>query len=125
MANPIEFNEANLRLTAPKGDEDTVREMPAYTDGSFCVSCWQLSPEELKELQANDGKLWLWVWSGATQPPVLIDVENPFEQQTPIDDLVQANAAPCALCGGNTPSIEQATTEGSQYCKDCGGTGKQ
>ena len=84
--DPIEFPEVNLALVAPKGDEDSVREMPAYTDGEFCISCWQMSPEEIEQLKKNDGKLWLWVWSLPTsQPPVLIDVANPFEKQEGVD----------------------------------------
>lgn len=127
MADPIEFDEANLKLTAPKGDEDTVREMPAYTDGEFCVSCWQLSPEEMKELAANDGKLWLWVWSGKTQPPVCIDVDNPFEQRTPVDDLVQADTNGVIIGvdeGGKDQTVEtkieiRGTTHIAGAVSDC------
>ena len=48
------------------------------TDGVVCVSCWQLSPKEIKNLIEDSGKIWLWVFSGVTQPPVALTVGNPF-----------------------------------------------
>ena len=89
MADPIPFDEINLTLTAPEGQEEDVDTMPAYTDGTHCISCWQLSPEDLERLKENGGKVWLWVWSGKTQPPVCVDTVSPFEEQQAEENAAQ------------------------------------
>ena len=132
MADPIPFDEMNLTLNAPEGEEENVDAMPAYTDGTHCISCWQLSPEDLERLKENGGKIWLWVWSGHTQPPVCVDTVNPFEGQDATvgvdeggkEQHVETIMLLCPLCKGNTPTIEEAARDGVQYCIECDGVGK-
>ena len=43
--------------------------LPVYCDGETCLSCWDMTfRERLSALFF--GKVWLWVHSGKTQPPV-------------------------------------------------------
>lgn len=71
MADPIAFDEANLKLVGPDGDPN-IRPLPVHrgVDGRI-VSCWQLSGDDLRRIAAT-GEVWLSVWSGATAPPVLV-----------------------------------------------------
>ncbi len=134
MADPIPFDEMNLTLNAPEGEEENVDAMPAYTDGTFCISCWQLTPDDLARLKENGGKVWLWVWSGETQPPVCVDTVSPFDEQDDAtvigvdeggkDTHVETILEVCPLCKGNTPSIEEAEKDGVQYCGECEGQGQ-
>lgn len=50
---------------------DKCAPLPVYVDGKQCVSCWQLSwKEKLSALLF--GRIWLYVLSGETQPPVAL-----------------------------------------------------
>lgn len=69
--HPAEFPQVNKRLGAPKGCEGEVGALPVCTDGNVCVSCWELTPEEL-EIVKRTGKIFLFVFSGETQPPVAL-----------------------------------------------------
>ncbi|MBN8994321.1 MAG: hypothetical protein J0H94_03780 [Rhizobiales bacterium] len=71
MADPIDFDEANLRLVAPTGEEDEVRSLPVRRADGMIVSCWELTPEERAEV-ARTGCVWLSVWSPTSSPPVLV-----------------------------------------------------
>lgn len=46
----IDFLYANLNLTAPAGSEDKVEEIRAYRGQSHITACYNLSPEELTEI---------------------------------------------------------------------------
>ena len=41
------------------------------------ISCWELTDDELMEILQTK-RVWLSVWSGATQPPVCVQGETPF-----------------------------------------------
>ena len=75
----IEFKESNGVRTAPESmTEKECKDLPVYSDGEFCISCWSMSWwERLRALFL--GKIWLSVWSGRTQPPVLVTTEKPLE----------------------------------------------
>jgi len=77
---PVEFEEANGVLHKPESmtDEECLS-LPVFRDGRYCISLWELSEEEKAEL-LKTGKVWLWVLSGETQPPVLLSVSSPFEK---------------------------------------------
>lgn len=75
MAHPFHFEGANKVLGAPSGQEDRCTSLPVFSNGNCCVSCWQLSSEEIAEV-ARTGKIYLSVWFGQTQPPVLIGGEE-------------------------------------------------
>jgi len=66
--DPVNFPQANKTLTAP-GSMPECGELPVFTDGKVCVSVWQLSFIERLRLIWY-GRLWLFVWSGETQPPI-------------------------------------------------------
>ena len=41
-------------------------------DGKQCLSCWRMSlRERLSALLF--GRVWIWVWSGNTQPPIYLE----------------------------------------------------
>jgi len=80
---PVEFKEKNRTLSRPKHFYDECKELPVFTDGNVCISCWSGDVKtRLKFLFT--GKLWLWVYSGYTQPPVWVDAGYPFNKNKKI-----------------------------------------
>ena len=75
MATAVEFAGANRVLRAPAGHEETVSDLHTFNNGNCSVSCWQLSPEEVAEIQRT-GRIYLSVWFGQTQPPVFVGGEE-------------------------------------------------
>lgn len=71
MATPVQFAEANLVLTPPPGEEESVVQLPVLRDNGVIVSCWRPSEAELAEIMRT-GRIWLSVWSGASSPPVYV-----------------------------------------------------
>lgn len=84
MAYPIEFTEQNAVLGSGNnpGTENlpiancTVAVNSENPDVPFIVSCWQLSPEEIAEVQKT-GRVYLGVMGKTTYPVSVIGV-NPF-----------------------------------------------
>jgi hypothetical protein len=72
--SPIKFPEANIVLKGPEGSD--IMDLPAATDGKQCVSCWQLSWRERLNIVVT-GRLWVYVLSGQTQPPIGLAVVEP------------------------------------------------
>ncbi|WP_454287102.1 hypothetical protein [Rhizobium arsenicireducens] len=75
MAEAIRFAGANMVLGAPEGQEETCSDLYTYTNGACSVSCWQLSADELAEVNRT-GRIFLSVFSGRTQPPVFVGDEE-------------------------------------------------
>lgn len=75
---PIKFKECNASLLKPENMTDEECEtLYAFKDGKVIVSCWRLGL--LERLQALfTGKVWLWVHSPITMPPVSLTTVNPF-----------------------------------------------
>ena len=74
---PVEFEESNHNLGAPKGQEKECGSLPVIkTDVGF-TSCWELTDDEWLDIRNNGNKLWLTV-CGEGHPPVLLSVEKPF-----------------------------------------------
>jgi hypothetical protein len=71
MARPIHFAGANATLGAPAGNEHNVEPLHVFRNGRVCVSCWELTPEEIAA-----GVVFLSVYSGPTQPPVMVADEG-------------------------------------------------
>ncbi len=75
---PSKFKLANATLTAPLLRKDImyveeIGNLPIWTDGESCVSLWRMSfRERLSALLF--GRVWLFVLSGRTQPPVSLYV---------------------------------------------------
>lgn len=84
MAVGIEFPQANLVLRAPTPEDaaaGTVYDLHVHRyrdlDGQpHVLSKWQLTPEELEEVQRT-GVVWFSCW-GHTHPPMWITGEDPF-----------------------------------------------
>ena len=68
MAHPVGFEGMNAVMIAPE-DMDC-RDLPSFRDGKHIISCWQLSPEEIKAV-AETGCIWLSIF-GKNTPPVLV-----------------------------------------------------
>ena len=74
--NPIEFEgRTNLLLRPDNMTEDECGNLPIFTDNKFCVSCWKPTIRERLSILLF-GKVWLWVYSGSTQPPVAIEARK-------------------------------------------------
>jgi len=73
---PMKFAESNKVLTKPKGMTDKeCGPLHVYSDGKHCISLWKLTfAERVKGLLF--GNLWLYIWSGETQPPVAIVIKK-------------------------------------------------
>jgi hypothetical protein len=70
---PINFKEANKILLRPESMTDAeCGALHVYTEGKYCLSCWRPSLREKLSILLF-GKVWLWVMSGATQPPVTLE----------------------------------------------------
>ena len=69
---PQKFPQANKDLLKPEGWTDEECEtLPVYTDGQQCISLWKLTWAE-RFSALFFGKVWLYVHSGHTQPPVAL-----------------------------------------------------
>ena len=85
---PINFKQANKNLLKPEGwTDEECGSLPVHSDGKVCVSLWQMTwRERLSALFF--GKVWLFVHSGQTQPPVgltvtkevFVDVEQSLQE---------------------------------------------
>lgn len=84
---PIPFNEANKVLTAPvqgattEGTAHKIDPLHVFTDGQMCISCWQPTWRERLKILFS-GKVWLFIISGSTQPPVAVVSDSPFKPIT-------------------------------------------
>lgn len=89
LAHPIPFAEANKVLGRPPGlTAEECTSLEVFTDGSYCVSRWQLSDDDMKQLYSNGGKLYVLVYSGASQPPIRVQAHSPFFDQAKAEALV-------------------------------------
>ena len=73
---PIEFPEKNRILLKPADMTDKeCCSLPVYCDGKQCISLWKLSwKERLQSLFY--GRLWVYVLSGNTQPPIAFSTKK-------------------------------------------------
>jgi len=70
---PIDFPQANKNLLKPQGwTDEQCGSLPIFSNGQQCISCWQPTWKERLAILLF-GKVWLYVWSGQTQPPVALD----------------------------------------------------
>lgn len=69
---PIVFEQANRTLSKPSNmTDDECSSLSVFSDGSDCISLWQPSWRERLSILFF-GRVWLFVHSGHTQPPVLL-----------------------------------------------------
>lgn len=84
----VGFAGANRVLTAPAGCEDSVDDLPVYANEHEVISCWQLDASEFVRVMQNGGRVWLRVVTNTgSQPPVLLQVDNPFEHRPGSPDV--------------------------------------
>lgn len=83
IMTPIDFKEGNKILYKPQimSDEEC-SPLLVFTDNRECISCWKPSFSEKVKILFN-GKVWLGVLSGSTQPPVFITADYPFVKPKP------------------------------------------
>lgn len=77
---PVKFPESNAVLRKPESmtDEECSALDIFRTNDGRCISCWELTGEELMEVLKTK-RVWVEVHSGATQPPIYIGTSNPFK----------------------------------------------
>jgi len=76
--NPIEFPEQTKVLNKPDSMTDAeCSSMAVHCDGKTCISCWKGGLWDRVKFLFT-GKMWLYVLSGQTQPPVCITPHYPF-----------------------------------------------
>jgi hypothetical protein len=81
--HPIEFDEQNHVYQKPENmTDEQCKPLPVFQgtdDAGFpiIVSCWQLSEDELREINNNSGRIWLGITANV-QPPVWIMAEKSF-----------------------------------------------
>ena len=79
---PIRFRQQTTELQRPAGfSEEDCGALAVFQDGEHCISCWRPSWSG-RLLIALGQPVWLWVWSGRTQPPVALTVDSPFANGT-------------------------------------------
>lgn len=81
MAQPIKWKGANKELGAAKGTEGFVQPMPVFSNGSVCVSCWELSEDDIRQFTAaiirgEKPRLFVSVYYGPSQPPIYVGTEE-------------------------------------------------
>ncbi len=78
MANPIGFREANDILQRPANmTAEECTSLEVFRDGTHVISRYQFTDDELAELKANGGKVYLMLW-GVTMQPAAVVVKSPF-----------------------------------------------
>jgi hypothetical protein len=70
---PVSFPQSNKTLLPPESmSADECETLPVFSNDKYCISCWRPSLKERLSILIF-GKVWLWVMSKYTQPPVAID----------------------------------------------------
>lgn len=79
---PTNFKQSNKILQKPENmTDEECSPLPVFTDEKVCISCWEAGIwERIKFLFC--GRIWVWIFSGKTQPPVSLETKNPFSKDT-------------------------------------------
>ena len=86
---PIDFPQSTKVLQRPSTmTEQECQSLHVWSDGKQCVSCWKLSFKERLNVLFN-GKVWLGVLSGKSQPPVFLSGECVFGK-APLKERMRA-----------------------------------
>lgn len=73
---PINFPQAIKKLGPPIGmTKEECGDLPVFTDGNQCISLWKMNWRE-RVSALFFGKVWVYVWSGQTQPPISLLATN-------------------------------------------------
>lgn len=89
---PSHFLGSN-RVLGPPAEHDSIRvqiaPLPIWTDGEVCLSSWRLSLRE-RIAALVFGRVWLYVASGSTQPPVALSAERtPFPDEKIVGPILE------------------------------------
>lgn len=78
---PTRFPQQTVELQPPAGmTEAECGVLAVHRTGVHCISRW--APTWRERLALIFGApVWLWVWSGNTQPPVALTTESPFVER--------------------------------------------
>lgn len=76
MASGVKWDGANSKMEPPAGHEAHVASISAFRTSQVCVTCWQLTPEELAEVIASGGKVFLSIFYGGGMPPAFVGSES-------------------------------------------------
>lgn len=76
MAEPIDFEGSTDHFGPPPGHEEDIGWLHCFRNGIVVVSAWKLSPEELAEVNANGGVVFMSVRSGQDVFPVFVGTEK-------------------------------------------------
>lgn len=80
---PVDFEQKNFNLGAPRGMEKEVGGMPCWKGelggDPYIISCWKLTAEEI-ELIKTTGTVWLYI-NGYNTYPLAMQVKNPFKDE--------------------------------------------
>lgn len=78
--NPIDFEQSNMTWHKPKNMSNCV-DLKVYRapEDEFSISCWKAPLKERIKFLFS-GIAWLWVF-GATHPPVIVSVQDPFAKE--------------------------------------------
>jgi hypothetical protein len=80
--NPINFPESNKELLKPRGmTDEECSSLHVFCNDGYCLSLWKMTfRERLRALL--HGRVWVYVLSGQTQPPIALDIKrNVFRQE--------------------------------------------
>jgi len=78
---PIKFKGHNKVLGKPSSmTKEECGDLPVFTDEEKCISKWKLSWKE-RVLVLFKGFVWVWVFTGSTQPPISISTKYPFVER--------------------------------------------
>jgi hypothetical protein len=78
---PIKFKESNAVLQKPRSmTDEQCAPLHIFRTGEQCISCWRASFFDRLRILFK-GVVWLWVWSGNTQPPVAVETDDPFKEK--------------------------------------------
>jgi hypothetical protein len=79
---PVPFHEQNCVIGE---NQQGVAPLPAFADGQHVVSCWELSPEEKRQVLLT-GRIYVLVCSPRT-PPINLFTDSPFLYEARASDL--------------------------------------
>lgn len=86
---PVEFKEQNVILGKPESmTDEECEQLPIFTNGEQCISCWEVTEEELKEI-VETKRIWVSVLSGSTQPPICLSVSTLFVEEDQVVEEIE------------------------------------
>ncbi len=73
---PMKFKEQTGTLLKPDSmTDEECGALPIHRTKEYLISCWKMNfKERIKAVLF--GKIWVWVWSNSTQPPIALQCEK-------------------------------------------------